>query len=256
MVLIVVMMLGMTTFAATTAQECHDYNTATNITRTYGEITFQTPAVWGEPSAVNGAFLWNVPEGYIMLSYSAIAGMNPLVITNEEITTIPLTSLAAMALTATNIQLSMLPSDNRNTCTVTATGSINNIPGTYTYAIVNSSTGIYSLQYFRGAAAGISRANDLAQVLNSITFAGSTSATSQTSTTVAASTTKTSGYKYPWANWKAAKDALYQERDQKVNAIYRQYPRWSATREAALKKLYAEYDALENELYNYYHQYK
>lgn len=253
-ILAITMTIGMSAFAAT---ECHDYNTATNITGTYSEVTFQTPKVWGEPAAANGAFLWTVPEGYIMLSYTPLAGINPLVITNDEIVAIPLTSLAAMALSATNIQIGMLPADNRNTCVITATGSVNNIPGTYTYALINSSTGVYSLQYFASAASGISRASDVTNVLNSISFnaqtgvAQVTTPQASTTTVTAATSANSSGsaHKYTMAERKALEKAFYAQYEQEEDAIYAKYPRYSKEREAALEEFYARWDILEDNFY-------
>lgn len=181
--------MGFSAFAAT---ESADYNATTNLTRSYGEISFQTPASWGEPTAANGAFVWTLPEGYVMSSYSAQAGINPNVITNDEITTIPLTNMAAMSFAATNIQLGTLPADGRNTCTVTGTGAMNGTSGTLTYTIVNSSTGVYSMQYFAGAAAGTSRLNDFTQVVNSINFGTQTTTAVATASTQKTNTTKVS----------------------------------------------------------------
>lgn len=254
--LAIIMMFSMTVAAATT--ECQDYNTATNVARTYNEIAFQTPKAWGEPTVANGAYMWTVPEGYIMLSYTALAGINPLVITNEEIVAVPLTVLASMGMSNPSIQVGMLPSDNRNTCVVTATGTVNGIAGTYVYAIVNSGTGVYSLQYFCNTAAGVGRTNDVTQVMKSITFTGSTgtaaTATTAGTTNTAGTSTTTSKYKYPWSDWKAAKDALYAEYKQQKAAIRQQYRYNRTARDAALDAAYAENQAKLQEAYAYYHQ--
>lgn len=252
--LAIMMMFSMTVAAATT--ECQDYNAATNVTRTYNEISFQTPRAWGEPVVANGAYMWTVPEGYIMLSYTGLAGINPLVITNEEIVAVPLTALASMAMSNPSIQVGMLPADNRNTCVVTATGALNGVSGTYVYAIVNSGTGVYGLQYFCNSAVGISRINDVTQVLNSITFGGSTGTTAATTATTAgaANTTSSSKYKYSWADWKTAEEALYQEYKQQQDAIYQQYRYDRTARNAALDALRIENQARLQEAYAYYHQ--
>lgn len=254
--LAIIMMFSMTAAAATT--ECQDYNTATNVARTYNEIAFQTPKTWGEPTVANGAYMWTVPEGYIMLSYTTLAGINPLVITNEEIVAVPLTILASMAMSNPSIQVGMLPADNRNTCVVTATGAVNGIAGTYTYAIVNSGTGVYSLQYFCNTAAGVSRTNDVTQVMNSINFGGSTgtattAATAGTTNTTGTSTS-TSKYKYSWADWKTAEQALYQEYKQQKETIRQKYRYDRTARNAALDAAYAENQAKWQDAYNYYHQ--
>lgn len=250
-ILTITMMTGLTAFAAT---EPHDYNVATNTARTYGEITFQTPNTWGDPTATNDAFLWAIPEGYIMLSYTALAGINPLVITNDEIVAVPLTMLAAMNMSATNIQLGMLPADNRNTCIVTATGAVNNIPGTYTYALINSSTGVYSLQYFASAASGISRTSDVTNVLNSFSFNAQTGTAQATipqasNTTVTAATSANSAgsvHKYTMAERKALEKVFYAQYEQEEDAIYAKYPRYSKERDAVLEEFYARWDILES----------
>lgn len=251
-ILTITMMTGLTAFAAT---EPHDYNVATNTARTYGEITFQTPNTWGDPTATNDAFLWTIPEGYIMLSYTALAGINPLVITNDEIVAVPLTMLAAMNMSATNIQLGMLPADNRNTCIVTATGAVNNIPGTCTYAIVNSATGIYSLQYFASTASDINRTSDVTQMMNSMTFTGSAAAVPTTATaTATGATSGSSRYLFSWADWKTAEEALYQEYTSQKNAIRQKYRSNYAARSAALDSNYTEYQNKWHAAYDYYHQ--
>lgn len=248
----IMMMFSMTVAAATT--ECQDYNAATNVTRTYNEISFQTPKAWGEPTDANGAYLWSVPEGYIMLSYTSLTGINPLVITNEEIVAVPLTMLASMGMSNPSIQVGMLPADNRNTCVVTATGALNGVSGTYVYAIVNSGTGVYGLQYFCNTAVGISRINDVTKVMNSIAFGGSTGTATTATATGTTNTTSSSKYKYSWTDWKAAEEALYQEYKQQQDAIYQKYRYNRTARNAALDALRIENQARLQEAYAYYHQ--
>lgn len=211
-------LMGVTAFAAT---ECADFNAQTNLTRSYGEMTFQTPLAWGEPTAANGAFMWALPEGYITVSYNALAGINASTITNDEITTIPLTTMAAASFAATNIQLGALPADGRNTCTVTAAGSVNGIPGTLTYSIVNSSSGVYSLQYFMGTATGISRLSDFTKVVNSVNFG--TQATASATTTATNTGNVSQEYRNALRSAQSYSDRMHMSKQRLYDQLTSQY---------------------------------
>lgn len=243
----------------------NDYNDATNVLRSFGSITFQSPVAWGDPTIGDNALRWFLPDGYVKVAWIAPTNYSPASVTNDQLEAIATRAFSNDSIAVTGMQYITLANDNRNALLVTGTGTMYDEYGTTNYVLFNTPSGIYLMVYFMNADDGVNRLSDFNQMLNSIKHAESTttvagdtpssspSAKAGTSTSSTASSSS-SGYKYSYSEYQAQKERDYARYQREKEQSYKNNRNKSySERRSDYEKVYKRNQTRRKNTYNKYH---
>lgn len=249
---------------AVTPTVTNDYDITTNVLRSFGSITFQSPVAWGDPTVGDNVLRWFLPGGFVKVTWIAPTNYSPASVTNDQLEEVATRAFSNDSIAITSMQYITLANDNRNALLVTGTGTEYDEYGTTNYVLFNTPSGVYLMVYFMNANDGVNRLNDFTQMLNSVKHAESTTTvTAQTSSspttntgasTSSASSSSSSGYKYSYSEYQAQKERDYAQYQREKEQSYKNNRNKSySERRSDYEKVYKRNQMRRKNTYNKYH---
>lgn len=241
---------------------CNDFDSATNVLRTFAYINFQSPVAWGNPTIGENVLRWFFADGFIKVAWDAPTEYDPSQITNTFLEEVATSAFAQDSISIASMQYITLPLSNYSALMVAGTGTEYDSYGTVNYVLINTPSGIYLMVYFMNSANGISRLNDFYQMLNSILpiTAPTTTTTSPTISAVANNTagaiasSTSSGYRHSYSEYQAQKERDYAQYQREKQQSYRNNRNKSySERRADYERVYKRNQTRRKNTYNKYH---